>query len=188
MNYLYKDFKNICEVNSNYLIENKEIIYLEDVLNIIRGRKYIYLDIKNNNLKEYKYKNLFFELLKLLDNYVFKYKCEPSSIYIASFYPEYIRYIISIPFEYKKGIIINSKNLEYFNENFNSNQIDFNFISIEYKIVNSIKNYFNKTIIFCWTVNDENIFNNLIENNHINGLVTDYPNKFLDILKKKRNT
>ena len=56
--------------------------------------------------------------LKLLDDYVLQYECERSSIYLASFYPEYTDYIISLPFEYKKGIILCQDNIEYFNKKF----------------------------------------------------------------------
>ena len=48
-----------------------------------------------------------------------------------------------------------------------------------------IQNYFNKTIIFCWTINDNNILNNIVDNSFINGIVTDYPVKFLNIMNNK---
>tara|TARA_Y100000590_G_C15380732_1_gene886213 strand:- start:47 stop:742 length:696 start_codon:yes stop_codon:yes gene_type:complete len=169
----------LSELNSNYLIKNYNMILLKDVLDMIKGTKEIYLDIKNNNLKKYQYKFFFDELLKLLDSYILKYKCERSSIYICSFYPEYINYILSIPFNYKKGIIIDDTNLSYFNEKYNSIKDIIYFVSIDYKILESINYLFGKTI-FCYTVNDISIFNELKINKSLNGIITDLPELFIN--------
>ena len=144
---------------------------------MIKGQKKIYLDIKNDELKDNQVNDFFIELLKILDNYIFKYKADRSSIYIASFFPKYINYIISIPFEYKKGIILNEVNIDYFKKNYNNTIFDF--ICIDYNIIDLIKDYQEKNNIFCFTVNNDFDFDKLIKKYKINGVVTDYPEKFL---------
>ena len=169
----------LSELNSDYLIKNYNMILLKDVLDMIKGKKEIYLDIKNNNLKEYQYKFFVNELLKLLDSYILKYKCERSSIYICSFYPEYINYILSIPFEYKKGIIVYDENLSYFNDKYNSIKDIIDFVSIDYEILDSI-NFVLGLLIFCYTVNEIKIFNELKKKKNLEGIITDYPEMFIN--------
>lgn len=181
---LFKNTKNIIDLDKETLIE-QELIYLKDALDLIKGEREIYLDIKNENLQDNEYK-LFFEiLLKLLDEYILKYKCERSTIYLASFYEKYASFISNIPVEYKKGIILNKENLDFLKNNYSVKNFPFDFISIDYDLLDNeiIKNYFNKAIIFCWTVNDNNSFSNIINNYNINGIVTDYPVKFLNLTK-----
>ena len=169
----------LSELNSDYLIKNYNMILLKDVLNMIKGKKEIYLDIKNDKLKKYQYSFFFDELLKLLDSYILKYKCERSSIYICSFYPEYINYILSIPFEYKKGIIVYDENLSYFNDKYHSIKDIIDFVSIDYEILDSI-NFVLGLLIFCYTVNDINIFNELKKKKNLEGIITDYPEMFIN--------
>ena len=118
---------------------------------------------------------------------VLKYKCERSSIYLASFYKKYYEFISKIPFEYKKGIILNQDNLDFFKKKYPEKNLPFDFISVDYHLIENeiIKNYYNKTIIFCWTVNDINIFNNIFNKKYVNGIVTDLPTKFLNIKNNK---
>lgn len=177
--------KKISEIDSEYLIDEYNIIYLKKFLDMIKGEKKIYLDIKNDELKDNQVNNFFIELLKILDDYIFKYKADRSSIYIASFYPKYINYIISIPFEYKKGIIIHEGNIEYFKKNYNNTLFDF--ISIDYNIIDLIKDYQEKNNIFCFTVNNDFDFDKLLKKYNINGIVTDYPEKFLKKYKIIKN-
>ena len=169
--------KKINEIDSEYLIDEYDIIYLKNFLDMIKGQKKIYLDIKNDKLKDNQINNFFIELFKILDNYILKYKADRASIYIASFFPKYINYIISIPFEYKKGIILNEDNIDYFKKNYNNTIFDF--ISIDYNIIDLIKDYQEKNNIFCFTVNNDFDFNILLKKYKINGIVTDYPEKFL---------
>jgi glycerophosphoryl diester phosphodiesterase len=175
--------ERINKIDSNYLINNYNIIFLKQALDMIKGKKEIYLDIKNNKLNKNQYRIFFDKLLKLLDDYVLKYECERSSIYLASFYPEYIDYIISLPFEYKKGIILCQDNIEYFNKKFNDTKIkSLDFISVDYNILDSIKLYFNKIIIFCYTINNIEDYGNLFyKKKYINGIVTDYPEYFYNM-------
>lgn len=175
---------NIIDLDRETLIKNK-LIYLEDVLDLIKGERNIYLDIKNDKLENKDCAIFFNNLLNLLERYVLKYECERSSIFIASFYKNYYDFISNVPFDYKKGIILDNDNFEIFKNKYTESRLPFDFISIDYNLIenDSIKKYFNKTVIFCWTVNDINVFNTIINNTYVSGIVTDYPIKFLNIIK-----
>lgn len=176
--------KFINELTSDYLIKNKNYILLETALNIIKDRKKIYLDLKTEYLSEYKH-NIFFKILvNLLKNYCISYNSSSQSIYIASFYKRDWVKIINIPCHFNKGLILNEENIEEFKNFKNSlNKIDYDFLSIDYKIIDSMEKYFNKTIIFCWTINEEDVFEKIIKKN-IDGICTDFPEKYYLKLKE----
>lgn len=173
--------EKIIDKESNYLIETYNMILLKDVLDIIKGRKSIFLDIKNNEVNNDQLNIFFKELFNILDEYIITYNCDPKSIYICSFYKNYINYILSsnCAKKYKLGIILDKQNINYFIEKFSNSIRNFDFLSIDYILLDLISFCIDKIPIFCYTVNDINIYNMLLNKKYISGIITDIPDYFI---------
>lgn len=130
---------------------------LEDVLDIIRSKKVIMIEVKTDG------KNIFFlskRLYKILKRYSL-------NIYICSFNYEFIKYY-SDRYKFKSGLIIGKVlNVKRMNNNF-----DFNSISYKYKGEIPFKETFR------WTINDPSKIVSSEEN-----IITDSPKLIYDYLK-----
>lgn len=176
-----KGEKFIHNLDSSYLIQNYNLILLKNALELIQGKRQIYLDIKNNKLDLDKSQLLLKKLLFLLDSYVLKYKCERSDIYICSFYNNYLSFIKDIPLEYKRGIILYKNNIYDFINKYRDN-VPFDFISIDYNLIDQINIYKNyQKIIFCYTINKMHEYHKIKQNENIDGIISDVPKNFYGI-------
>ena len=176
------DRERIIDKYSHELVNNYNMILLKDVLRIIKGKRKIYLDIKNGELTK-KQINIFFkELFNLLEEYTQEYGCQQNSIYLCSFYRIYIDYLLENKvrnnYKYKIGIILYKDNILYFLNNFKKSFDNFDFISIDYHILDSISFCFNQIDIYCYTVNDITEYKKILDKNVIYGIVSDYPEYF----------
>tara|TARA_Y100000991_G_scaffold195939_1_gene165543 strand:- start:478 stop:1179 length:702 start_codon:yes stop_codon:yes gene_type:complete len=176
------DCIRIVDKDSNELINNYNMILLKDVLQLIKGKRKIYLDIKNEDLNIKQIGIFFEELFNLLEKYRKKYDCKENSIYLCSFHRIYIDYLIQNKirnnYKYRIGVILYEDNILYFLNNFKDSFNNFDFISIDYNILDSISFCFNKIDIYCYTVNDLKDYNKLIDKNITCGVVSDNPEYF----------
>ena len=178
--------KEIINKNSGYLIKKYNLILLTQVLDIVQGKKSIYLDIKKKDIDNKKLNLFFKELFRILDNYITTYNCDRKSIYICSFYKKYTEYILynKCAKEYEIGIILDKDNINYFLENFYISFNSFDFISIDYNILDNISFCFGKIPIFCYTINEIIIYKNITNKKYISGLITDNPEYFISELNR----
>lgn len=174
--------QKIINIDSKDLIKNYTLMLLKEVLQIIKGKRKIYLDIKNGKLNKKKINIFFEELFKLLEEYKKQYDCQQNSIYLCSFHQIYIDYLLENKmrngYKYKIGIILYEDNILYFLNNFKRSFDNFDFISIDYNILDSISFCFNKIDIYCYTVNEITDYNKIIDKNVIYGIISDYPEYF----------
>lgn len=174
--------EKIINKNSYDLIKDYDMILLKDVLNIIKGNKSICLDIKNNEINEKQIDIFFSELFFLLEQYFSIYQSDKKEIYICSFYDIYLNHILknNKSKEYNIGIILDKDNLNnFFYNKYSIN--DFDFISIDYTILDSINFLIGKIPIFCYTVNDIKDYLELSDKQYIKGIITDMTNIFSKI-------
>ena len=168
----YIENLNFTEILS--LSDNK-IILLSDLLEIFNPKQKLFLEIKghpkkeqliilNNILKNSNIKNITIlsynlKILKNINNY-------EKLILIDNIFP--------------KKILI-----EIFNFT-NSQNIGIYYDIVSLKYIKKIKNINNNIKIFIFTINENIILKKLIEEkiyDFIEGIITDYPNKFLKLLK-----
>ena len=185
------DCGRIIDKDSNELVNNYNMILLKDVLQTIKGKRKIYLDIKNGGLNK-KQINMFFAVLfNLLEDYKKEYECQQNSIYLCSFYKIYIDYLIENKirnnYKYKIGIILYEDNILYFLNNFKESFDNFDFISIDYRILDYIHFCFNKIDIYCYTINKLEDFNKIIDKNVTYGIISDYPEYFNSLKYNKKD-
>jgi glycerophosphoryl diester phosphodiesterase len=175
--------EEIINKDSNDLILNYDMILLKEVLDIVKGNKSIYLDIKNKKLNDKQINIFFSELFCLLEKYFSIYQCDKKSIYICSFYEKYINYILKSDNakKYNIGIILDKDNINYFLHNYYYSINNFDFVSIDYTLLDSISFCMNKIPIFCYTVNDIKDYLNLSDKKYISGIITDMSNIFNEI-------
>ena len=185
------DCIRIVDKDSNELMNNYNMILLKDVLQMIEGKRKIYLDIKNEELTK-KQTNIFFEeLFNLLEKYIKKYGCKEDSIYLCSFHSIYIDYLIKNKirnnYKYKIGVILYEDNILYFLNNFKDSFDNFDFISIDYNILDSISFCFDKIDIYCYTINELKDYNKLIDRKVVYGIISDYPEYFNSLNYNRNN-
>lgn len=166
------DKKYIFKINYKELKEKFNIALLDDVLNLIEGKKKIYFDIKYIGEDYNDYKLFWKELEKILNIYVEKYKCNHNDIYIGTFYKNHLDYILKLKNNYRKGILLYDENINMLIQlGKDINKLDF--ISIDYNILEKIEKYYNKKIIICYTINNKEIFKKINKLDYIQGIVSD---------------
>ena len=157
------------------LTDNK-VILLSDLLEIFNPKQELFLEIKGNPNNQQ---------LEILNN-ILKNSAIKNNIIILSYNTKILKNIN----DYKKLVLIDN----IFPKKILSEIINFtksNYIGIYYDIVSlkyiqKIKNINNNIKIFIFTVNENIIFKKFIDQNIYNlidGIITDYPNKFLKLLK-----
>ena len=71
--------------------------------------------------------------------------------------------------------------------NFKDSFDNFDFISIDYNILDSISFCFDKIHIYCYTINDLKDYNKLIDRNVVYGIISDYPEYFNSLNYNRNN-
>ena len=125
---------------------------LEDALNVIGKDTEILLDIKNPRQNSEKFFKILFNILEGFDN-----------VKLCSFYKNYFEKV-------QMGIILDEENIDYFLETLPPH----NFLSIDYKLLDKIKNFFGTTEIYVYTLNEY-----IPLPPGITGIITDFPEYLL---------
>lgn len=134
------------------LEDHTGLMDLEEALNIIGKDTEILLDIKNPRQDSEKFFKILFNILEGFDN-----------VRLCSFYKNYFERV-------QMGIILDEENIDYFLETLPPH----NFLSIDYKLLDKIKNFFGTTEIYVYTLNEY-----IPLPPDITGLITDFPEYFL---------
>ena len=166
---------NFSEILS--LTDNK-VILLSDLLEIFNPKQKLFLEIKGNPNKEQI--NI---LINILNKSIIK-----NNIVILSYNAKILKNINN----FDKLILIDNifpkKILQEIIQYSNSNYIGIYYDIVSKKYIQKIKNIKNNIKIFIFTVNENIILQKFISENiiqNIDGIITDFPNKFIKILKNK---
>ena len=152
---LYKKDIDINKLNYKKLskLSNNEIVKLEDVLALTKGKVPIIIEIKKDDNK-YKLEK---KLVELMDNYEGKFA-------IKSFDMKSIAWFKKNRPEYVRGLLLKNKNYNLYDRiklYFILKKIKPDFLSINYKLLNYsfINKYRKNNKILIWTINNDDKYN-----------------------------
>jgi glycerophosphoryl diester phosphodiesterase len=164
-------------LSSEYINKNiPNLITLKEALDLIQGKKKIFFEIKGL------YSETKMEILnEIFENYGNEYNYD---FYVASFN---INFLINtkknIPKMFITSNIYNIDLLHILFEKINFSAISFNYYYISTDVLSYC--YLNNIKTYIWTLNNIiffDKFNNLAKDNFLNGIITDCPSKFLNLI------
>ncbi|MFC1599434.1 glycerophosphodiester phosphodiesterase [Patescibacteria group bacterium] len=153
-----------------------EIPLLKDVLELARGRIQVDLEIKEHGYVE--------EAVNMVKKYL-----KHDEIFYTSFKKTVLREIKCLDPKLKTGFIVGSRNrLQQFSDLFSLFKVKYlkaDALVMNHKYLKTKIHYLAyllKIPVWIWTVNDENLIKKYIKDKRISAIITDKPQKALEVL------